>query len=566
MRQSQLFGKTQILKPRDVHIASHELLIRGGFIYPVAAGIYNFLPLGFRVLEKIDHIIKEELAKRGVQHLIMPFVHPASLWKETGRFTKMRKILAVFKAQHGGDYLLAPTHEETVTDLARNYIFSYRDLPVILNQNQWKYRDEIRATGGLLRTREFLMQDAYSFDKNEEGLEKSFQTISEAYHAIFKRMGFDITVVKADSGAMGGSGSEEFMVLSENGEDTIFACDKCFYKANIEKAESIFPVYSQEKEQKPMKAVLGKGLIGVEPLAKFLNIPATQTTKTLLYQADDRVIAVCVRGEYNVSEVKLANLLGCVNLSLATPETVKKLTGAEVGYAGPIGLPKEIEVYWDETTKGRVNFECGGNKTNYHNINVNFGRDVEIPKKFVDIRNVKAGEICPQCQKGQLQEQRAIELGHVFKLGTLYAKAMEANFIDRDGKEKPLVMGCYGIGITRIMAAYIEQHHDEKGMIWSRALSPFDCHLVAIEQSNNGAIGRKADKLYEKLLSVGVDVLYDDRTNVSAGEKFADCDLIGIPVRLVVSEKTGDKIEWKDRDRDKTELLTLEEVIMKLNR
>lgn len=559
MKYSQLVGKTSRQKMPGSDVVSHQLLLRAGFITPVAAGIYTFLPLGFRVLEKIDRIIKEEFTKRGIQHLIMPFVHPASLWEETGRFTKMQKILAVFEANHGGKYLLAPTHEETVTDVARKFISSYKDLPVILNQNHWKYRDEVRVNGGLLRTREFLMQDAYSFDRDEEGLSKSFNLVSEAYHAIFARMGLPVTVVKADSGAIGGTGSEEFMVESEAGEDRIFICDRCNYKANVEKAESIFPPFDQKEEKKSMEEVLGKGIIGVEALAKFLNIPVEKTTKTLLYQADKRVVAVCVRGEYSVSEVKLANILGCINLSLASSETVKKITGAEVGYAGPVGLPKDIEVLWDETTEGRVNFECGGNKTNYHNININFDRDVDAPKKFIDIREVKAGEGCPKCGKGQLKEGRGIELGHVFKLGTLYSKAMGAEFADIDGKRKPLVMGCYGIGMTRIIAAAVEIFHDAKGIVWPQEIAPYKAHLISLQ---GGEV--KAKDVYEALLQKGIDVLWDDRDE-SAGVKFADADLIGIPWRLVVSQKTGEKIEVKERNETEAKLMILDEVIKQLH-
>ncbi len=561
MRYSKLLGKTQKQKPKDVVIKSHEYLLRGGFIKPVAAGIYSFLPLGYRVLEKVDRIIKEELSKRGVQHLLMPFVHPSELWKETGRRQKWDKVLAVFQSHKGGEYLLAPTHEETVTDIARNYIFSYRDLPVILNQNQWKYRDEIRVTGGLLRTREFLMEDAYSFDKDQEGLEASFNLMSEAYHAIFARMGFEMTVVKADSGAIGGTGSEEFMVVSQVGEDLIFVCTKDDYKANIEKAESKFPVYPDDAKVKPMEAVLGKGIIGVQALADYLKIPVHHTTKTLLFQADDRVVAVCVRGEYDVSEVKLANLLKCGDLALASAEVVKKLTGAEVGYAGPVGLPKKVEVIWDKTCEGRVNFECGANKTDYHNINVNFGRDVALPKEFVDIRNVKEGEGCPKCE-GKLVMQRTIELGHVFKLGTIYSEAMGAMFLDEKGDKKPIIMGCYGLGMTRVIAAAVEQHHDERGMMWPEAIAPYRVHLIRITNQESG-IMKEADEIYQKLLDSGVEVLYDDRDE-SAGVKFADADLIGLPVRLVVSQKTGDKVEWKRRDEKESEVIALGEVLERL--
>ncbi|MBI3577048.1 proline--tRNA ligase [Candidatus Gottesmanbacteria bacterium] len=555
MKYSQLVGKTARQKLPGSGVVSHQLLLRAGFITPVAAGIYTFLPLGFRVLEKIDRIIKEELEKRGVQHLLMPFVHPAILWEETGRFAKMQKILAVFDAKHGGKYLLAPTHEETVTDVARHFIGSYRDLPVILNQNQWKYRDEVRVVGGLLRTREFLMQDAYSFDRDEAGLSKSFALMSEAYHAIFKRMGFDITVVKADSGAIGGTGSEEFMVASEAGEDRMFVCNNCDYKANVEKAESVFPAFVQKEEQKPMEEVLGEGIIGVEALAKFLKIPVAQTTKTLLYQADKRVVAVCVRGEYNVSEVKLANHLDCLNLALATAATVKKVTGAEVGYAGPMGLPKEVEVIWDKSTESRVNFEAGANKTYYHNINVNFGQDVAEPKQFVDVREVKEGETCIKCHKGKLMEKKGIELGHVFKLGTLYSEAMHAYFRDSDGKEKPIVMGCYGIGMSRIVAAAVEQHHDAKGIIWLMGIAPYTVHLVSL----SGAEAQVED-VYKKLLAAEVEVLWDDRDE-SAGVKFADADLLGLPYRVVVSKKTGDKLEIKKRSESTTKLVSLKEFV-----
>ncbi|OGG03326.1 proline--tRNA ligase [Candidatus Gottesmanbacteria bacterium RBG_16_37_8] len=548
MRYSKLIGKTKRQKMQTSNAVSHQLLLKAGFITPVAAGIYSFLPLGFRVLEKVDHIIKEELEKRGVQHLIMPFVHPAALWKESGRFGKMKRILAVFKAQHGGEYLLAPTHEETVTDIARKFVISYKDLPCIVNQNQWKYRDEIRVNAGLLRTREFLMQDAYSFDIDEKGLEESFALISDAYKAIFLKMGFETVVVKADSGAIGGSGSEEFMVLSSAGEDKIIVCDSCQYKANLETAESISPSYPQEKDIKLMRAVLGKGIIGVEELAKFLNIPIYQTTKTLLYQVDNQVIAVCVRGEYQINETKLHNYLKCTILALASEDTVKKLTKAKVGYAGPVGLPKNIKIIWDLTTKDRINFEAGANKTDYHNLNVNFDRDVTKPEEFIDVRLIKSGENCIKCKKGKIKELNTIELGHVFKLGTIYSEAMAANFIDKKGKSKPIVMGCYGIGMTRILSAAIEQHHDDKGIMWPKEIAPFLVQLISLSGGE-----KNAEKLYHKLMEKNIEVLWDDRDE-SAGVKFADADLIGIPIRLVVSNKTGDKVELKYRNKKDIQL------------
>ncbi|MBI4066234.1 proline--tRNA ligase, partial [Candidatus Gottesmanbacteria bacterium] len=440
----------------------------------------------------------------------------------------------------------------------RKFITSYKDLPVIINQNQWKYRDEVRVVGGLLRTREFLMQDAYSFDRDEGGLGNSFALMSEAYRAIFARMGLPITVVSADSGAIGGTGSEEFMVESDSGEDRIFVCDTCDYKANVEKAESVFPPFTQTEELKPMQEVEGKGIIGVEALAKFLHIPVEKTTKTLLYQADDRVVAVCVRGEYSISEVKLANFLECLNLALASAETVKRVTGAEVGYAGPIGLPDSVQVVWDHSTKGRVNFECGSNKTNVHDINVNFGRDVSAPREFIDIREVKESESCIKCHSGTLREKRGIELAHVFKLGTLYSQAMGATFTDLDGKKKPIIMGCYGIGISRAIAAIVEVFHDEKGIIWPEAVSPYRAHLVSLPGAE-----AMAETVYKELTDQGIDVLWDDRDE-SAGVKFTDADLIGIPYRLVVSAKTENKVEVKKRTDTSAQLLTFQEIIRSL--
>jgi prolyl-tRNA synthetase len=558
MKYSTMIGKSMRQKMNASDAVSHQLLLKAGFITPVAAGSYSFLPLGFRVLENIDHIIKEEFEKRGIQGIIMPIVHPISLWQETGRFEKMKRILAVFEAQHGGKYLLAPTHEETVTDIARKFVISYKDLPFIVNQNQWKYRDEIRVTGGLLRTREFFMQDAYSFDASEKGLDASFRLMSEAYHAIFKRIGFQMIVVTADSGTIGGSGSEEFMVASDAGEDRIMACDACEYKANIEKARSQFSVYDGDKEQKPMKKVLGKGIIGVEALAKFLSIPVYSTTKTLLYQADDSVVAVCVRGEYSVNEIKLANYLGCNTLTLASGETVKRVTGADVGYAGPVGLPKSVRVVWDETTKDRINFEAGANETDYHNLNVNFGKDVAKPKEFVDVREVVEGETCASCGKGRLYEKRTIELGHVFKLGTVYSEKMHAEFTDADGKSKPIIMGCYGIGISRVLAATAEVFRDEKGLTWPRDIAPFDAHMISLPGGE-----KRAEEVYKELQENGIDVLWDDREE-SAGVKFADADLIGIPIRLVVSQKTGNQIEIKKRTEKSTKLISLEQLFMLL--
>lgn len=557
MRYSKFFGKTQKETPKEAVAVSHKFLLRGGFVHQLAAGLYEFLPLGFNVLTKVDKIIKEELAKKGVQHLLMPLVHPASLWKETGRYDKV-DVLLKFTSARGTDCVLAPTHEETVTDLARKHIHTYKDLPVILNQNQWKYRDELRATGGLLRTREFLMQDAYSFDRDKAGLDESFDKMVAAYHAIFKRIGIEVVVVKADSGTMGGSDSQEFTVVSDVGEDEIMICPDCDYRANIEKAESKIIVYEQDKEMKPMSSVAGEGIIGVEALAKHLCVPVHSTTMTLLFKADDNVVAVMMRGDYHVSETKLRNYLKCKYLNLVTPEVVKAVTGTEVGYVGPVNLPKTVRVVADLSCKDRVNFEAGANELHHHNINVNFDRDFPTPE-FADIREVNEGDTCLLCGKGKLQIKKAIEMGHVFKLGTCYSEWMKANFVDNDGKSKPLVMGCYGIGISRLIAGIVESSHDEKGIIWPKSVAPFTVELVVLGKDE--AVMGKANKLYEELLESGVEVLYDDRDD-SAGVKLNDADLIGIPLRIVISSRTLEKesVEWKLRTDKEVKIVELKDL------
>jgi len=560
MKYSKLFGKTKRDFPKDAKIRSHQLLVKAGFISKLSAGIYSFLPLGYKAIEKIDRIIKQELSKADMQHLHFPIFHPVTIWKKTGRYEAYKGQAAFFKSRNKKEFIVAPTNEEVATLLVKQYVKSAKDLPVILNQNQWKYRDELRAYGGLLRTREFLMQDAYSFDKDLKGLDVSFKKASLAYHSIFKQVGLDTTVVQADSGTMGGTGSEEFMVPAEAGEDMVFACNKCDYKANIEKCVSEFETHPQDKEMKARKNVLGKGIIGVDELAEFLNIPVYITTKTMIYQADDKVVAVMIRGDYNISETKLQNYLGCINLELASKETVKKVTGAEIGYAGPIGLPKPIRLIADLSTKDRVNFEAGANKTNYHSLNVNFERDFPTPE-FVDIRESKVGDKCSMCKDGKLKKKKCIELGHVFKLGTSYSEKLQAFYKDSDGKDKPIYMGCYGIGLGRLLSAIAETSNDKKGIIWPASIAPYQIHLISLEDDKN--IKSNAEDLYNLLEKEGVEVLWDERDDVSAGVKFNDADLIGIPIRIVVSKRslgTGGA-ELKLRREEKSEIVKMDKVI-----
>lgn len=564
MRQRTLFGKTSKEAPKDASAISHKLLSQAGFIARITAGIYSFLPLGWRVLKKIDFIIRDEFEKRGVQDLLMPMIHPASLWEETGRADGMADIIVRFESKRGQDLIIAPTHEETVSDLARRYINSYKDLPLIVNQNQIKFRDEMRVQGGILRTREFIMQDAYSFDIDTDGLKESYALMKEAYIAVFKRIGVEAIPVAADSGAMGGSGSEEFVVLADVGEDKIVICDECHYRANLEKADSIIDSIENDTDRKEMEKVIGKGIIGVEALSKHLQIDVKSTTKTILFETDQGVVAAAIRGDYDINEAKLKNALGVKNLNLASADTIKKLTGAEVGYAGIVNLPDEIQVIADLSIEGRTNFECGGNETDSHLINVNFERDCPTPA-FADIRSVNTGDTCPSCKKASVRQENGIEVGHIFQLGTRYTDAMNIKAPDQTGVDQVLQMGCYGIGMTRVIAATVEQMNDENGITWPKNIAPFQVHLLVLGNDKDESIAKKADDLYESLKSESIEVLYDDRS-ISAGKKFADSDLIGIPVRITLSKRSLENggLEWKERTAGEGEIITEDSLLEKI--
>lgn len=558
MKQTQLFGKTVKSVPKDITAVSHKLLYQGGFIRQISTGRYAFLPLGYKVVQKISKIIDDEMVSLGAERIETPTLHPIELWKATNRDKAFGEEMLTVDDHHGSTFAIGATAEGLMTELVKSFKPSYKDLPIIIYQFVQKFRDEKRPRGGLLRVREFMMKDAYSFHETQEDLLAWYQKFYDSYIKIAKKLELEVIPVLAHSGAIGGDYNHEFMVESKIGEDTVLLCDKCNYAANIEMAESVFEQmdFGQEDE-KEREDVLGQGLIGVEPLAKFLHIPVEKTTKTLLYMADGQMVAAAVRGDYNISETKLTQLLNANALELATEKDVRRVTGAEVGYAGPLDLPEEVRVIWDISTKGRKNFEAGANKTNYHTININFNRDIPEPDEFFDIREVKEGERCVECKEGRLKAKRVIEFGHVFKQDHFYTGPMRGNFIDKEGKEKPLWMGAYGIGVGRAMATVVETHNDEKGIIWPEDIAPFDVHLVSLNKNE------KAQEIYNRLLEKGIEVLFDDR-DTSVGEKFADADLIGIPIRLVVSEKTGDKIEWKDRAKKETELLSLDEVMAKL--
>jgi prolyl-tRNA synthetase len=535
-------------------------MLRAGYIQQLSAGVYVYLPLLHRTLSKVSQIVREEMVAAGGVELLMPALQPRELWEESGRwerYTAIDGIMFAFKDRRGATTCLGPTHEEIITDVLRREIKSYKDLPKCAFQIQTKFRDEIRPRFGLMRAREFIMKDAYSYDADQKGFEASYEAMRQAYHRICQRIGFKYRAVEADSGAIGGSQSQEFVVLADTGEDTILFCDRCDYAANQERAESRLQEFPQDTELKPMEEVFGEGLIGVEPLAKFLKIPVWKTTKTLIYEADDKVVAVMVRGDCDVNELKVAHFLGCKRLRLASAQLIKELTGAEVGYAGPIGLPSSVRVIADRSVGNRINFECGANKTNYHNINVNFGRDLPAPE-YGDFKLAKPGERCPKCD-GTLQAAKGIEVGHIFELGTKYSEAMNCRFLDAQGKSQPAIMGCYGIGITRIAAAWIEQNHDDKGIIWSPRIAPFDAHLIGLNLED-ALVSAEAEKIYTRLQAAGLEVLFDDRP-ARAGEKFSDADLIGIPARVTISKRALEqqKVEFKWRRESQAQLLSIDE-------
>jgi prolyl-tRNA synthetase len=537
-------------------------MIRAGYIRQISAGIYVYMPLLLRSLNKISQIIREEMTRAGSEEMLMPAIQNKELWEKTGRwerYTAIDGIMFSFQDRRGSTVCLGPTHEEVITEILRQEITSFKDLPKNVFQIQTKFRDEIRPRFGLMRAREFVMKDAYSFDLDDAGLDASYEAMRVAYHMICERIGFHYRAVEADSGAIGGSGSQEFMVLAETGEDTIIYCDQCQYAANQERAASRLGQFPQDTEALPMEAVLGEGLIGVEPLAEFLGIPVWKTTKTLLFEADGHLVAVMVRGDCDVNEIKVANYLGGADVKLTSPERIKDMTGAEVGYAGPIGLPDNVRIIADHDVNNRVNFECGANQTNYHNINVNFGRDLPLPE-FGDFKLAQAGHQCPHCE-GTLKAQRGIEVGHIFKLGTKYSEALKCVAPDGQGNQPAVVMGCYGIGVSRMAAACVEQNHDDRGMIWPIHVAPYHVHLLCLTPKDEAVVA-ECEQLYQQLQAAGVEVLYDDRPS-RPGEKFSDADLIGLPIRLAISKRTLEQncIEVKLRKEADNQMLSLEQTL-----
>lgn len=537
-------------------------MTRGGYIRQISPGVYAYMPFLLRTLDKISQIIRKEISAIGYEELLMPVLQPKDLWVESGRwerYTDVGGAMFSFRDRRGSVACLGLGYEEVVTDLIRREVSSYKQLPKKLFQIQTKFRDEIRPRFGLVRAREFLMMDAYSFDVDDTGLDTSYQAMHDVYHHVCKRIGLTYRCVEADPGGTGGSDCRDFLVLAEVGNAFVY-CDTCEYAAAQDWATSRLEAFPLDKEQKTMEAVYGPGLIGVEPLAKFLGIPIWKTTKTLLYQAEGKVVAVIVRGECDVNETKVKSFLKCHEIALATPGVVKEVTGADVGYAGPVGLPPEVMVLADHDTKNRINFECGANKTDYHNINVNFGRDFPLPT-FGDFKLAKEDHLCPHCESGKLKEARGIEIGHIMKLGKQYSEKLNCTYLDREGKPQFAVLGYYGMSVSKVAAALIEQSHDDSGIIWPLPIAPFQVHLVAINTEDE-EVRNEAENVYRQLTGEGVEVLFDDR-DLRAGEKFGEADLLGMPIRLTISKRTikERKLELKFRNKSETKLLPYGDVI-----
>jgi len=529
---SRLLAPTLREIPAEAEVISHQLLVRAGFIRKSSSGVYTYLHMGQRVLQKISAIVREEMNKAGGQEILLPIIQPAELWLESGRWHVYGKELFRLKDRHDRDFCLGPTHEEIITDLVRGEVNSYRQLPLLLYQIQNKYRDERRPRFGLMRGREFIMKDLYSFDRDEEGLDKSYWKMYDAYTAVFKRCGLNFRTVEADSGAIGGSTTHEFMVLAESGEAEIVYCPVCDYASNTEIAPCKPSVNIQEDALAKEK-VATPGTATVEEVAAFLQVPLQKIIKTLFFQADDEIIAVLVRGDRTVNEVKVQRLHPSLTMEMASPEKVREVTGGEAGYVGPVGLDPKVKIYADEEVRTMTNAVCGANEKDYHLINVQPGRDFKVAQ-YGDLRMIEPGESCPKCE-AVLQRARGIEVGQVFKLGTKYSKALNATYVDENGKENLIVMGCYGIGVSRTMAAAIEQNYDADGIIWPMAIAPYHVVVIPVSVSDQG-IWQEALAVYEELQKAGIEVVLDDRDE-RAGVKFKDADLIGYPLRITIGKK-----------------------------
>ena len=541
--------------PAEAEIDSHKLMLRAGMIRKMAAGVYNYMPIGLKVLKNIEEIVREEMNTAGAQEFLASAVLPAELWQESGRWDVYGDEMFRLKDRNNRDFCLGPTHEEVFTDIIRQEVKSYKDLPLNLYQIQSKYRDERRPRFGVMRTKTFTMKDAYSFDIDEAGLDKSYQDMFDAYTRIFARCELDNAPVQADSGAIGGAYSAEFMVKSEVGEDEIVFCKECDYAANIEKAVSVNHEPCKE-EMLELEEVETPEIKTIEDLHKFMNTDASKCAKTLIFDADGKSVAVVVRGDRDVNDTKVANAVGgVVEMEMASEEMVKAVTGAETGFAGPIGIKADY-LFIDQEVVDQSNLVVGANKTGFHIKNANFGRDFE--GVVGDFRSVQHGDKCSNCG-GELEIMRGVEVGHIFKLGTKYSEAMDCTYVDKDGKSHPIQMGCYGIGVERTAAAIIEQHHDENGIKWPLSVAPYHVIVVPVNMKKEEQV-ENAEKIYKQLESIGVETILDDR-NERPGFKFKDAELIGIPMRITVGKDIVDgKVEFVLRETGEKELIALEDI------
>lgn len=533
MRVSKLYAPTLREVPAEAEVVSHQLMLRAGFMRKAAGGIYTYLPLAWRVLKKIERIVREEMDAKGSQELLMPIVQPTEIWQESGRWDVYGAEMFRLQDRHNRCFCLGPTHEEMVTTLIRGDVRSYRQLPLSVYQIQNKYRDERRPRFGLMRGREFIMKDAYSFDRDEAGLDKSYQDMYDAYTNIFTRCGLNFRPVEADSGAIGGSGSHEFMVIADSGEAEIVFCTSCDYAANVEKAE-LFPLEAQEEAMLTKEEVVTPDCKTIADVCAYLKLPVDHSVKAVAYNSEKGLILCFVRGDHEVNEIKVINTCGVIDLEMATEEQLAA-AGTVGGYMGPVGIDnKKVIVVVDATVMKMHNVCCGANKEGYHFINVNPGRDF-TPTYVADIRLIQEGDPCPHCG-GEVSKARGIEVGQVFKLFTKYSSALKATYLDENGKEHPMVMGCYGVGVSRTMAAAIEQNYDDNGIIWPIEIAPYHVLVVPVNTKDE-ASAAKAEEIYMQLKKVGLETVIDDR-NERPGVKFKDADLIGYPLRVVVGPKT----------------------------
>lgn len=562
MFYSRYFIPTVKETPSDAEVVSHQLMLRAGMIRKLAAGIYNYLPLGLRSIRKFENIVREEMNKADAIEMLMPSVQPAELWQESGRWSFYGKELLRFRDRKENEFCMGPTHEEVITDMVRREIKSYRQMPVNFYQIQTKFRDEIRPRFGLMRGREFIMKDAYSFDVDSSAADSSYDKMYQAYMRIFRRCGLNFRAVEADTGSIGGSSSHEFMVLAESGEDAIVSCNTCQYAANVEKAEAKPSVQNLSGiELLPIQKTATPDMKAIADVAAFLGLTTDRTIKALVYSSGNNDFAMAIlRGDYELNEIKLKNCLGWDEIQMATEDEVQKLTGSPTGFLGPLGLKEKVIIIADLSVEALVNIVIGANEKDMHYTNANPGRDFSVDR-FADIRNVEGGDPCPRCEQGKLEMWRGIEVGHVFKLGTKYSKSLNATYLDAAGKEQIIFMGCYGIGIGRTVAAAIEQNHDENGIIFPLPIAPFHCSVVALNTKDKGVMA-EAEEIYFKLEKKGLDVLFDDRDE-RPGVKFKDNDLIGIPLRIVVGSKglAEGKVEIKIRKTGEVLLMPIEDAI-----